>query len=88
MPTRLLRKLEKLDIDVLIAADEKKTFEETAEIVGCLGPVRAIYAGPLSNASSLERITPLLLNLAKVNGMKTPSVKFVDLVPGSTVPPP
>jgi NADPH-dependent F420 reductase len=77
VPVRFLNRLEKLDIDVLIAADEKKTFEETAAIVRSLGPVRPVYAGPLSMASSVERITPLLLNLAKLNGMKTPSVKFV-----------
>jgi 8-hydroxy-5-deazaflavin:NADPH oxidoreductase len=81
LPTRLLKRLEKVDLDVLIAADEKKTFEETAEIVKTIGPVRPIYAGPLTMASSIERITPLLLNLAKLNGMKTPSVKFVDWVP-------
>ena len=85
LPTRLLRRLEKVDLDVLIAADDKKTFEETSEIVKSMGPVRPIYAGPLSMASSIERITPLLLNLAKLNGMKTPSVKFVDWGQSSAV---
>jgi predicted dinucleotide-binding enzyme len=78
VPSRFLRHPEKLDVDVLIAADERSTFDETAEIVRTLGSVRPIYAGPLSMASSLERITPLLLNLAKLNWIKTPSVKFVD----------
>ena len=78
VPARFLARPEKLDIDVLIAADEKGTFEETAEIVRKLGRARPLYAGPLSNASSVERITPLLLNLAKLGGLKTPSVKFVD----------
>jgi len=78
VPSRFLRHPEKLNVDVLIAADEKRTFDETAEIVKCLGSVRPLYAGPLSMASSLERITPLLLNLAKLNGIKTPSVRFVD----------
>jgi len=85
VPTRLLRRLDKVDVDVLIAADERRTFEETAEIVKSMGPVRPIYAGPLLMASSVERITPLLLNLGKLNGMKTPSVKFVDWVPGRAV---
>ncbi len=78
VPSRFLKHPEKLDVDVLIAADERRTFEETAEIVKCLGSVRPLYAGPLSTASSLERITPLLLNLAKLNGIRTPSVRFVD----------
>jgi len=85
VPTRLLRRLDKVNVDVLVAADDRATFEETAEIVKSMGPVRPIYAGPLSMASSVERITPLLLNLGKLNGMKTPSVKFVDWVPGSAV---
>lgn len=78
VPSRFLKHPEKLNVDVLIAADDKKTFEETAEIVKSLGPVRPLYAGPLSGASSVERITPLLLNLAKFNGVRTPSVRFVD----------
>ncbi len=78
VPARFLRHPDKLDIDVLIAADERGTFEETAEIVRGIGPVRPVYAGPLAMASTVERITPLLLNLAKLNGIRTPSVKFVD----------
>jgi hypothetical protein len=78
VPSRFFRRAEKLDVDVLIAADEKKTFEETADIVKHLGQARPLYAGPLSMAASLEGITPLLLNLAKLNGIRSPSVKFVD----------
>jgi len=78
VPSRFLKHPEKLNVDVLIAADERSTFEETAEIVKRLGSVRPLYAGPLSTASSLEMITPLLLNLAKLNGIKAPSVRFVD----------
>jgi 8-hydroxy-5-deazaflavin:NADPH oxidoreductase len=78
VPSRFLKHPEKLNVDVLVAADERKTFEETAEIIKCLGSLRPLYAGPLSAAASLERITPLLLNLAKLNGIKTPSVRFVD----------
>lgn len=78
VPARFLRHPDKLGVDVLIAADERETYEETAEIVRSIGPVRPIYAGPLSMASTVERITPLLLNLAKLNGIRTPSVKFVD----------
>ena len=78
VPPRLFRHPERLDVDILIAADSRSVFDETAKIVKTLGSARPLYAGPLASASSLERLTPLLLNLARLNGMKTPSVKFVE----------
>lgn len=78
VPSRFLKHPEKLDVDVLVAADDRKTFDETAKIVGSIGRIRPLYAGPLAIASSIERLTPLLLNLAKLNGVKAPSLKIVD----------
>ncbi len=78
LPARFLKNPEKLNVDVAVAADDKKTFEEAAEIVRSIGRLRPLYLGPLSSASAIERVTPLLLNLASLNGLKTPSVKFVD----------
>lgn len=78
VPSRFFKHPEKLNVDVPIAADAIATYQETAEIVRRLGSVRPVYVGPLSMASTLERMTPLLLNLAKLNGIKTPSLKFVD----------
>ncbi|MDV3277266.1 MAG: NAD(P)-binding domain-containing protein [Nitrososphaerales archaeon] len=77
VPARFMLESGRGDIDVLIAADDKKTFDEAAAIVGSISGVRPLYGGPLSMASSIERITPLLRNLAKMNGMKIPSIKFV-----------
>lgn len=78
LPARFLKHPEMLDADVPVAADDKKTYAETAEIVRSIGGLRPLYCGPLSSASSIERLTPLLLNLASLNSLKTPSVKFVD----------
>jgi len=78
LPAGFLGRSEKLDVDVLVAADDRKTYQEAAGIVGSIGKVRPLYAGPLSAASSVERLTPLLLNLARQNGIKTPSVRFVE----------
>ncbi|MDV3293285.1 MAG: NAD(P)-binding domain-containing protein [Nitrososphaerales archaeon] len=78
LPARFLKQPEKLNVDVPVAADDKGTFAEAAEIVRSVGGLRPLYSGPLSSASSIERLTPLLLNLAALNGFKTPSVKFVD----------
>lgn len=78
LPARFLKQPEKLNVDVPVAADDRKTFAEAAGIVRSIGGLRPLYCGPLSSASSIERLTPLLLNLASLNGLKTPSVKFVD----------
>lgn len=80
VPSRFLRDPEKLEVDVPVAADDRKTFAETAEIIGSIGKIRPVFAGPLAAASEIERLTPLLLNLAKLNGVNTQSIRFVDIV--------
>lgn len=65
------------ETDVMVAADSRETFRQAAEVVESLEKVRPIFVGPLSMASSVERLTPLLLNAAKLNGMKTPSVRLI-----------
>jgi NADPH-dependent F420 reductase len=64
--------------DVLVAADDRETYEETAELVRSLGSLRPLYAGPLSQAGVIERITPLLQNLAKLNGTGALTTRFVS----------
>lgn len=78
VPVRMLKHAGGLDLDVPVAADERKTFDEVAGVVQGMGGMRPLYVGPLAVASSLERLTPLLLNLATMNGLRSPSVKFVD----------
>jgi NADPH-dependent F420 reductase len=78
IPARLFTRPEQLDADVPVAADGKKTYDEVAEIVKGIGNLRPLYAGPLSLASSIERLTPLLLNLAALNDMGPSSVKFLS----------
>jgi NADPH-dependent F420 reductase len=65
-------------IDILIAADSKETFEKAAQLVRSVGQVRPLYAGPLSQAGTVERITALVLNLAGLNGTGTLTTKFVS----------
>jgi NADPH-dependent F420 reductase len=54
-------------VDILVAADSKETYEEAAKLV----------ASPLSEARIVEAITPLVLNLARLNGMRTMTTRFV-----------
>lgn len=65
-------------MDILVAADTKETFEEAARLVRSIPNMRALHAGPLSEAEVVERITPLLVNLAHLNGTKALWTKFVS----------
>ena len=65
-------------LDVLVAADSKETFDEAARIVKSIPNLRPLYTGPLSEAQVVERITPLILNLAKRNGTGSLSTRFVS----------
>ncbi|MGP8125809.1 MAG: NADPH-dependent F420 reductase [Nitrososphaerales archaeon] len=65
-------------LDVVVAADSKKTFYETASIVKSIPNLRPLYAGPLSEAQTVERITPLMLNLARMNKTGSLATRFVS----------
>ena len=64
-------------VDILVAADSKETYEKAAELVRGIGNMRPLYAGPLSQARIIESITPLVLNLAKLNGTGSLTTRFV-----------
>jgi NADPH-dependent F420 reductase len=64
--------------DILVAADSKATYDEVATIVRGIKNLRPLYAGPLSQAGIVERITPLVLNLASFNGTGVLTTGFVS----------
>ncbi len=64
-------------VDILIAAGSKETYEETAKLVSGVREMRPLYAGPLSQARIVECITPLVLNLAKLNRTGSLTMRFV-----------
>jgi hypothetical protein len=64
-------------VDILVAADSKETYEEAAKLVESVREMRPLYAGPLSEARVIESMTPLVLNLAKLNGTKALATRFV-----------
>ena len=72
------RKPETSRLDVVVAADSRETFNEAARIVRSIPNLRPLYAGPLSEAQVVERITPLILNLAKRNRTGSLSTRFVS----------
>jgi predicted dinucleotide-binding enzyme len=61
-----------------VAADSKEVFEETATLVRSIPNLRPLYVGPLSQAHVVERMTALVLNLAKLNGTGSLALRFVS----------
>ncbi|MDR7665405.1 NADPH-dependent F420 reductase [Methanosarcina sp. Z-7115] len=60
----------------LVCSDDveaKKKVMELTQHMGCLKP---LDGGPLQQANTMESLTPLLINLAKLNGLKDLGINF------------
>jgi len=78
VPAVRLAKLEEtLAYDVLVTADSRAVYEEAARVVSSVGKLRPLYAGPLSVSRLVEGITPALINVERLNKLKSPSIKLV-----------
>ena len=66
------------DFDVLVACDRKDDYGQVGALIGSIDGLRALYAGPLAMSREIEALTPLLLNAAKLNGLKSLSMKLVN----------
>ncbi len=78
VPVAMMEEQEVVPMDILVAASSMEAYEEAAELVRSVGKLRPLYAGPLSEAQVVERITPLVLNLAKWNGTGRLTTKFAS----------
>lgn len=78
IPAGFFEKDEVIPIDVLVAADKKETYEEVANLVKGIPNLRPLYAGPLSQARTVESITALVLNLANLNKTGSLTTRFVS----------
>ena len=78
VPAGFLKADVTVPMDILVAADSRETFEEAAKVIGSIPNLRPMYAGPLSEAAAVERITPLVLNLARLNDTGNLTAKFVS----------
>ncbi|WP_336022750.1 NADPH-dependent F420 reductase [Halobellus salinisoli] len=68
LPAKRLAALDtELGIDTAIVADDEAAAETVAAVVASIEGLRAVFAGPISNAVEVESITPLLINLALNN---------------------
>jgi hypothetical protein len=66
-----------LDTDTFICGDDQGVITKLTELVSEISGLRAIYLGPLAITYQAEILTPMLLNAAKRNKMKNPSVKLI-----------
>jgi NADPH-dependent F420 reductase len=67
---------EVLDYSVPVCGDDQEAKQVVMKLVEEVSSLRALDAGPLSMASVVESITPLLLNIARLNGMKDVGIQF------------
>lgn len=78
VPAAFLQQEEVAPMDIMIAADSEKTYQEAAKIVGSIPNVRPLYAGPLSQAAMVEGMTAVVLNLASLNKTGVLTTKFAS----------
>ncbi len=74
---RLANLDDKLGFDVIVCADDEEAKKIVMKLAEQLGDIRALDGGSLAEASLVESLTPLLINLAIKNKTKPLSIKFV-----------
>ena len=67
---------EELDYTVAVCGDDPEAKKVVMDLVSEVSKLQAVDAGPLAVAGIVESITPLVLNIAKFNGMKDVGVHF------------
>jgi 8-hydroxy-5-deazaflavin:NADPH oxidoreductase len=75
--SRLAQLGEELAYDVLVTADSREVYDQAARVVSSVGRLRPFYAGPLTASRLVEAITPALLNVSKLNKLRSPSIRLV-----------
>ncbi len=70
-----------LNIDVLIAGDDELSLAKVSGVIRDIPNLRPLKVGPLENSKFIEAITPLLLNVAVLNGLQDPTIRVVPWVP-------
>ena len=74
---RLANLDDKLGFDVVVCADDEEAKKTVMKLAEQLGDIRALDGGSLMEASLIESLTPLLINLAIKNKTKPLSIKFL-----------
>ncbi len=66
-----------IESDVLICSNNKDTADLVGKLVNEIKNLRPLYLGPLALSYQVEAITPMLLNVAKSNGIKNPGIRIL-----------
>jgi NADPH-dependent F420 reductase len=63
--------------DTIICSDDNEAKKFVMELTRNMGCLKPLDGGPLKLANTVESLTPLLVNLAKLNGLKDLGIKCV-----------
>ena len=74
---KLINVKRSLDADTFVCGDDQSTVATLNTLISEINGLRSIYLGPLSMTYQAEILTPMLLNAAKRNKMKHPSIRLV-----------
>lgn len=66
-----------LDADTFICGDDQNAVDKLNGLISEIKGLRPVYLGPLALAYQAEILTPMLLNAAKKNKMKSPGIKLI-----------
>lgn len=67
-----------LDLDTLVVGDDGDAKETVRQLAEAIDGIRALDAGGIGNASEVESLTPLVINIARNNpGMHDVGVRFI-----------
>ena len=62
--------------DAVICSDDAEAKKHVMELTWNMGCLKPLDGGPLKLASTMESLTPLLINIAKLNGLKDLGINF------------
>ncbi|MDN7024414.1 NADPH-dependent F420 reductase [Methanoculleus sp. FWC-SCC1] len=68
---------EVLDYSVAVCCDDESAKRQVMDLVNGISELKAYDAGPLAAASMVESVTPLLLNVGRLNKLRDAGVRFV-----------
>ena len=65
--TNLTDSTHAFDEDVLVCGDDVQAVEQTIDLVGHIGGLRGVAAGPLRHAATIEALTAVLIEINRAN---------------------
>ncbi|MGB9929678.1 MAG: NADPH-dependent F420 reductase [Methanosarcina sp.] len=77
IPAGKLRDVKCMDMHhVIVCSDDEESKKFVIKLIQNMGCLEPLDGGPLKQANTIESLTPLLVNLAKLNGLKDLGIHF------------